>query len=106
MDAGILRSRTVRESILRQLYNVFKANPDVGCLANHFFEGLSTGATQYTQSEIEAEFAELRDDDLITIENSPGVGPMPEKLIRITARGRDFVRGRFPWMKIDEFTKE
>ncbi len=106
MDAGILRSRTIRESILRQLYNVFRANPDVGCLANHFFEGLSTGLIQHSQAEIEVEFAELRDDGLITIENSPGVGAMPEKLLRITARGRDFTRARFPWMKVDQFIDE
>lgn len=106
MDAATLRSRTVRECILRLLYNCFRANADIGVMAAHIFEGFSTGQVQYTQSEIESELADLIADELITIENAPGVGVIAEKIYKTTSRGRDFVRANFPWGRVDEYTGE
>lgn len=106
MDAQTLRSRIIRECILRLLHNTFRANPDVGVLATHIFQGFGTGLVQYTQAEIEAELADLADDKLITVENAPGLSAVPQKLFRSTSRGRDFARANFPWGRVDEYTGE
>lgn len=104
MNPAVVRSRAIREAILRLLNNVFMGCPDVGCLASHIYEGFTTGRVRYTQTEIDAELADLVDDRLISVENAPGVEAIPDKLYKATSRGRDFVRARFPWDRVDEYT--
>ena len=36
------RSREIRKTILRLLYNAYQANPDIGLLADHVYSGFST----------------------------------------------------------------
>ncbi len=104
MDARVRKLRAIREAILRLLYNTFVSCPDVGVMARHVYEGFTTGRVQYMQAEIDAVLADLIEDKLITVENVPGVEAIPDKMYRVTSRGRDFVLARFPWDCIDEFT--
>jgi hypothetical protein len=104
MRAEVVRSRAIREAILRLVNNAYIGCPDVGVMACHIYEGFTTGRVRYTQTEIDAELIDLADENLITIENAASVAPIPDKLYKITGRGRDFVRARFPWGRIDEFT--
>ncbi len=106
MNPAVLRSRSIREAILRLLRNTFEACPDVGCLAHHIYSGFGSGRVQYDRAEIDAELADLVADKLITVANAAGIAEIPEKIYHISSRGRDFVLARFPWGRVDEYTGE
>jgi len=99
------RSREIRKTILRLLYNAYQANPDIGLLADHVYSGFSTSVFQYERREIDCELVDMIEDGLLVVEDAPGeIGPMPKKCYRATSRGRDFHKAGCPWEKIDEFT--
>lgn len=100
----VRRSRTIRECILQLLFAAHKGNPDVGVPHDQILAGFSTGRVHYTPDEIGEELIDLVDDGLIEIGDAAGGGPLPGKVYKITTRGRDFRRAKFPWQKIDEFT--
>jgi hypothetical protein len=105
LTAETIRSRSIRELILRLCYNTHRANPDISVLARHIYEGFSTGRIQYLREDIDPEISALVEAGMIAVVNVPNVG-MPEKGYRITNRGGDFFRAGCPWAKIDEFTGE
>lgn len=105
IDAATIRSRCIRETILRILYNTFRANPGIAVVARHLYEGLSTGQIPYSVEAIDVELAELLDRGLVESIDAPGeIGPAHVRAYRCTAKGRDFHRAGCPWNKIDEFT--
>lgn len=104
MDATVQRSRTIRECILKLLSRMFQANPDLAVEARHIYEGFATSRLQYGREDIDPELLDLIEDGLVHVGDLPGMTTPPEKGYRLTSRGRDFVRARFPWAKIDEFT--
>jgi len=104
MDPEIRNSRAIRESILRMLYNAFQSSPDIRVRADDIYAGFSTGEIQHDRHEINAELADLMADQLIVVEDIPSVSPVTKKGYKLTSRGRDFVRARFPWGRVDEYT--
>lgn len=104
MDLSVQRSRTIRECILKLLFGMFRANPDLAVEARHIYEGFATSRLQYSREDIDPELVDLIEDGLVQVIDLPGMTTPPEKGYRLTSRGRDFVRARFPWGRIDEFT--
>jgi len=102
---AVLRSRSIRELILKIGYNTHQAAPGVAVLARHVYAAFSTGRVQYEKAEIDVEISDLIDDGLLAVEDLPGVGVGPaEKGYQATSKGRDFYRAGYPWGRIDEFT--
>ena len=99
-------SRSIREAILRLVYNTFQANPDVRVLARHVYEMAMCQRIQILREEIDAELVYLVDIRMIDVANVPGMGPVPEKGYRLVPRGRDFYMAGCPWAKVDEFGEE
>ena len=105
ITAAILRSRIIREAILKIAYNTHQAAPGVAVLARHLYAAFSTGKVQYEKAEIDAEISDLIDDGLLAVEDLGGVGVGPaEKGYQSTSKGRDFYRAGYPWGRIDEYT--
>ena len=103
--ARIIRSRTIREALLRTLNAAYHGSPDVHVPAEQIYTGFARSRVPYAREEIDAEIVDLIDRGMI--DSTPlthSIGPMPERGFRITARGRDFCRAGFPWMKLDEYT--
>jgi len=106
VEPQVLRSRTIRECILKLLLRMFQAAPELAVAADHVYEGFSTSRLQYTRDDIDPELMDLIESGLVEAIDLPGPGApgLPAKGYRITSAGRDFVRARFPWGKIDEFS--
>ena len=102
IDPATLRSRTVRECILRCVSIADKAGVTIGFSLQQVFDGFMTSELQYTPDDVRPELNDLVDDGMIEKFDDPAGGG--EKRYRITTRGRDFVRARFPWGRVDEFT--
>ena len=102
-DRAIVRSRTVRMSILRIVNVMFDGNPDVAISFDLVCQGLMTGMVPYSEEEIVAALSDLAERGLIEIVNLPTSGRMPEKGYHSTPRGRDFQAHRFPWDLVDAF---
>jgi hypothetical protein len=100
-DPSVIRSRGIRERILRLLAAQYAGNPAAGVPHGQIVEGFSTGRVSYGSHEIQCELLDLHDSDLVRI--LPGDGD-PEKTYQITKNGRDFCRAKFPWGRIDEYT--
>jgi len=99
-----VRSRSVREMVLRLSYNTFLGNPDIVLAFHHVYEAFRTGVVSYTSEEIQAEVADLAEDGLVAVAELPTVGEMPEKGVKSTSKGRDFFKAGCPWDRVDEFT--
>ena len=105
ISAATAQSRSIRETILRILFNTYSANPSVGLLADHLYIGFSSSQFQYAKNEINVELGDLMEDGLVVVEDAQGtVGPLPLKCYKTTSRGRDFFKANCPWERIDEFT--
>ena len=104
MDRNVLRSRLIRECILKLLARVFRASPDVAVEWRQIMDGFMTSRLRYDRSDVEPELADLVEDGLIERVDVPGDDGGPVAAYRITSRGRDFVRAHFPWARIDEFS--
>lgn len=102
MEPEILKSRTIRECILRCLWLADRAGVVVGFSFRQVVEGFSGSEYEYTEPDIRSELNDLVADDLA--ERFADQVNAGQFRYRITSKGRDFVRGRFPWGKIDEFT--
>ena len=98
------RSRVIRQTILRILFNTFKAAPDVSVLADHIHQAFGDGMTAYAPEELDGEIVDLISDGLIEVSDAPHVGTVASKAYRITSRGRDFYRSNCPWAKVDDFS--
>ena len=104
MEPQILRSRTIRECILKLLLRMFQAALELAVAADHVYEGFSSSRLQYTRDDIDPELIDLIESGLVEAIDLPATGTMPAKGYRITSAGRDFVRARFPWGRVDEYS--
>ena len=100
-DPSVIRSRGIRERILRLLAAQYAGNPEAGVPHGQIVEGFSTGRVSYTAAEIQGEVLDLEECGLVRI--LPGED-QPERTYQITKNGRDFVKAKFPWGRIDEYT--
>ena len=104
-DPRVIRHRGIRERILRLLDAQWRGNPDGAVPYTQIVQGFATGRVSYSPSEIQGAVLDLGDDRLI--DEAPddlGAADGLEKAFRVTSRGRDFVRARMPWGRIDEYT--
>jgi len=107
VEPQVLRSRTIREALLKLLMRMFQADPELAVAGEDLYQGFSTSRLQYDRAEVDGELINLMDEGLVEVVDLPaifGFERLPAKHYRITSRGRDFVRARFPWGKIDEFS--
>ena len=100
----VLRSRAIREAILRSLHVLFQASPGLWLGHGHILRGFAGSRARYTEEQITGELINLIDDELVEQQNAPTADALPDKEYCITKGGRDFKAAGFPWMKIDEFT--
>ena len=102
MDAEILKSRTIRECILRCLSIADRAGVTVGFSFQQVADGFAGSQFEYAEGDVRSGLNDLVGDELAERFADP-VSPGAWRY-RITSRGRDFVRGSFPWGRIDEYT--
>lgn len=102
MEAEVLKSRTIRECILRCLSIADRAGVTVGFSFRQVVDGFAGSQFEYGEADIRSELNDLVGDQLAERFDDP-VSPGGWRY-RISSKGRDFVRGRFPWGRIDEFT--
>ena len=105
IDPATLKSRTIRECILRTLSVADRAGVTVGFSETQIFDGFRASVLRYQVEEVRPELTDLVQDKLAE-EFADPTEPEGSGLVRyrLTSRGRDFVRGAFPWGRIDEFT--
>jgi len=97
-------SRTIREAILLMLDAAFKGDPEFDVPRDGILAGFAPGRTRYAPGQIDVELRDLIEDRLVEqVPREPG-NPLPDRHYRITSPGRDFVRAKFPWHRIDEYT--
>jgi len=84
-------------------YAAFRANADVGFRVDDIYRGLSRGKVRHAKQEIDAAIADIVERGLATVQDADDVDPMPDKLLKITPRGRDFVNRGCPWDRLEEF---
>ncbi len=102
MDTATLKSRTIRECILRVLSIADRAGVAVGFSFQQILDGFATSELEYGDDDVRPDLNDLADDRLV--ERFSDAARPGMSRYRISSRGRDFVRARFPWGKIDEFT--
>jgi hypothetical protein len=100
IDPKVQRRRTIDEAILGTLYAAFEGGNEKGVFHSLIVAGFAPSRLSYSEDEIQREVIELLDRRLIEIGPDCGL----EKAYLLTARGRDFIRAKFPWAKVDEFT--
>jgi len=101
-----IRSRAIKELVLRVCYSTYAVAPDLVVPASQIYDGFSGARTPYYRSDIDPELADLVGDGLVEVVAIPGLDGLPEKGYKLTVRGRRFVQAHCPWGKIDEFTAE
>ena len=127
LSPEVFSSRTIREAILLMLNAAFRGDPEFGVVPHgRILADFDTGRTRYTPAQIDVDLRVLVADELVErvpCDGGPdrprhvgvhrdldppageaGRVPLPDKVYRITSPGRDFVRGKFPWHRIDEYT--
>ncbi len=102
----VLRSRTIREAILHALHGAFLGDLaiHVGVPRERILALFNDSKVDYAPEQIDVELLDMIEDGLIEQVPYDGVEALPDTSYRITSRGRDFVRGKFPWHRVDEYT--
>ena len=96
----VVSMRQLRRRILEILKRLFDGCPDMPMTFDELTGAILKGLTSWNWSkeQIVSEAYELRSRGLV------GIDGAPKRMIRSTAKGRDFLLAGCPWEEIDEFT--
>lgn len=95
---AVVRSRALRELILRLLKIHLDAGLDVGYGVDDLGNGIGVSECDFSEAEVKAELRSLRADGLIK------ASPVFEDRVVLSDDGTDFCRAGYPWSMIDRFT--
>lgn len=95
---SIIRSRSLRELILRHLKIHLDSGLDIGYGVDDLINGIGVSECDFSEAEVKAEIRSLRADGLIQ------PSPVFEDRVVLSDDGADFCKASYPWSMIDRFT--
>ena len=102
-SASVLKSRMIREGILRPLFHLHQQNAEVGMTPPQLYALFSGMVMPPSREEISAEVSVMVEDSWLESDQFQGLSG-PERRFRITRQGRDFLLGECPWEAIDKYS--